>query len=295
MNSVHSTLFAPVDYERDHIFTILHSYATYANTELFGKVIWLEGNLRAPRADLKKLEDKNKQRLIEGKPEKNYVSMYLYKDVNTMCGMTVGGLLTSFFGRKFIKSPDYNAIREEPARAVEVMKQVMITQESSNKTLNKISNFFNGLFENDSIPSPVLDENSWTVYSILIKGGLGHVLVIVQAYVNNEVVYKIYQSFVRQYTLDKYLSQHDYALTRSEVYLLLDEILDYVNATNFTPKSDHLFRHYFNADPRLSIGQEIGFKRELALRWGNVTRESFKKFALEYQAAYPTNLKIKSL
>lgn len=142
-------------------------------------------------------------------------------------------------------------------------------------------------------PYSTLDQNNWNAYRIGIGGGLGHALVLIQAFENNKIVYRVFQSFVEKYTLQDYLKQNNNTLSLSEVNLMLDEILEYVSSKNWTAGTEHLFSHFFKAKMNFKIGDEIPYKRFLRIKWGNVTRQAMKEYSQEYQKAFPAELKFK--
>lgn len=278
------------DYERDHIFELFEKYAASYLMEIYGRHFWSTGKFNlSPSAYLVR-NAKNKRRAVEGKPPKMTIKHFVDSVTPTVCQITEEGLMTALFGPQWDgpSAKHVLALDKEAGQAIASLKNILRAHEPGS-----LHQRFKSVQTVVWTPYPTLDQNNWNAFRIGIGGGIGHALVLIQAYENNQVVYKLYQSFVQKYTLQEYLKQKTNTLTFSEVNLMLDEILDYVVSKTWSAGADHLYSRFFNVKMDYKIGEEISFNRYLRIKWGHVTREAMKQYAQEYQKAFPADLKFK--
>lgn len=278
------------NYEKDHIFEIFEKYANNFLIEVFGRHMWCTGRLDLPRGAYMVRDAKNKRRAAEGKPEKTTIKLFVNSIAPTVCQVTEEGLMASLFGPKWEASSPENIFNLDPnaEKGVSSLKAILNAHEpaSLHQKFRYLQSFIWTTYS-------TLDQNNWNAYRIGIGGGLGHALVLIQAFENNKIAYRVFQSFVEKYTLQDYLKQNNNTFSLSEVNLMLDEILEYVSSKNWTKGTEHLYTHFFKAKLDFTIGDEIPYKRFLRIKWGNVNRQAMKVYAQDYQKAFPAELKFK--
>lgn len=207
------------------------------------------------------------------------------------CVVTHHALMIACFGNQFRLNPSLSTISSTSRRAISELKDIMVSREASACFSYRL---LQGMFTQVPVP---LDEDNWTMYSLKICSQECHVhaFVILQALENNEVIYKIYQSYIGQYNYEEYMKRYDRNYKSAEIFHLLDCLSEFVTSGYWTGKIQRLFSFYFKSDEVNPIGQAIKYKRSLVLRWGNVSRRDFERQAVNFRAAIPEGCKIEVL
>lgn len=270
-----------VDYKTHHIFRIYKRIAANYLQEIMGRRLWAFGKLKADlfvdedtnfetyTKDL--IEQRNLNRAKNGKSWESQVKVKFSKAMATSCGRTLVGCLASHFGK--------DVSTKNPA----------ILFEGKNLTSDSILEIKTKILENEK---QIVDENSWFVYGFAIDAGRGHGFTIIQALKNQEVVYKMYQSYENEYSINDYLDKYNNTYTNAEIFQLMEEIVEYVEGTHWNTKMDHLFSEFFRVKPPKQMGEELTEKaKKCVMMCGRVTRDSFEKHAMEFKADFPSFVK----
>lgn len=250
------------NYDTNSICEIFKYFAKNPARELLGRYQEAYHGLKITPEQEQDFQQNNLSRLAKGKKLKTRYRVYVNSIVITMCGVVRDGLMLSLLGKNY--NSQQKSLDPDPKKAIAELKSTIVDQEA------------------------FVDENHWTVYSILISGDSGHAFLLLQT----KEGCKIYQSFLEKYTLNDYLVRHDNSLSQPLLFLMLDEILEYVTSPIWNDQMDHLFKHFFKAPQKAMTGDQIHYSRSLTIEWCQVTREQVKQQAAAFQAAFPPNLEI---
>lgn len=283
----------PVSIPKDQsIVKILESFSEHLETEILGRAVWVDNRLKITSLEIVELACKNLKRTAENKPRKEHFTIYIRPNDDMSCALTHTGLMSAFFGKNFDDSvPFIGRQNEDPSLAVDKVKQMMLAKEAPFSLKNRLYHAFFGYHSDQKI----LDENNWTIYSVqLLQRDVGylHSFIILQLIENNKVVYKILQSFVNEY---RFIMKDTKTYTRADIFLMFDELLDFVKTTEWNEKYVHLISHFFHSKSSRPVGEKIDIQRRLILRCGDSTRASVEQFADSFVSDFPTDLKIKVL
>lgn len=275
----------PVDYQNDHIYEIFRKFSQNFAFEIYARVVW--------NSDFKGLNDiylesicpgtKNPPRLVKGKQEVQHFT-YFVRTRQSICQTVHQALMTSLFGKKYHASPHLNQLGSEtdPTASITELKTILNTYDSATASERQLT------------------QDKWIAYSFEIRTPNGHDFVLIQSVKNQKVVYKIFQAYMSEYTLEQYLVKNDQDMTLSEVNLLLDELLVYMTSSKWIypyqeevlKKSKHLYSHFFKV--KFEEDNEPYRKQvRLNLRCGKVTRAAFIAHAQDFNREFPSNLKFK--
>lgn len=291
-SNVNPKVSLPVFISSDQsVSAILGNFSDNFATDILGRYLWSCGNLKISSQQIADLAVKNLKRIAKGKARAEHFTIHFRVIDASSCVITHNALLTAFFGKHFeralkpISKPD-----EDPALSAAKIKKIMLEKEGSPFT--GFDRIYHRIFGERRL-RPALDDHNWTVYSLQIQREsceYVHACVILQMIENNRVVYKICQSFVNQYYFD--MSKVN-AHTGADMFLMLDEIVDFIRSADWSATHNHLITHFFQSKAAMPLGEKIGYKSRLILQYADVSRTSFESRCSKFLSAYPPDLKIK--
>lgn len=259
--------------------------------DLLGRYLWLTDRLSVSESAKLKLENRNFKRFAKGKPDISWVTIYFSQRDASNCVLTHDALMTSFFGPNC-----YNKLRllnRDPIVAINELRNRMLSREASSSFGSRVHCFLRG--HSDVAPDP-LNKTNWSVYSVKIYKGDDassreclHAFAILQSFENNNLVYKILQSYIGMYNFN----EHDISYNSAEIQTLLNELGELFSSNTWNSRNLHLFSHFFKNSTLPNLGKPISYKRNLELRIGDVTRTSFEDISKQYIEGFPADFKIK--
>jgi hypothetical protein len=291
-SNVNPKVSLPMFISRDQsLSAILGDFSENFATDILGRYLWSCGSLKISNQQIADLAVKNLKRIAKGKARAEHFTIHFRVSDASSCVITHDALLATFLGKHFEKAlKPISTPGEDPALSAAKIKKIMLEKEGSPFT--GFARIYHRFFGERGLRQ-ALDDHHWTVYSLQIQREsceYVHACVILQMIENNRVVYKICQSFVNQYYFE--MSKVN-AHTSADMFLMLDEIVDFIRSDEWTAKHNHLITHFFKSKAAMPLGEKIGYKSRLILQYADVSRTSLERSYSQFSSAYPADLKIK--